>query len=92
MPSIKLPQVGKAGEGTVRRWRKKVGEDVRKGDILLEIETEEGVVEVESGVEGKLVEVRVGEGKSVRVGGELAVVGGEGSGDRGQRRRLRAKR
>ncbi|MCY2950646.1 MAG: dihydrolipoamide acetyltransferase family protein [Planctomycetota bacterium] len=84
MPSIKLPQVGKAGGGTVRRWRKKVGEDVRKGDILLEIETEEGVVEVESGVEGVLARVVVGEGKSVTVGGELAVVGGEGSGFRVQ--------
>ncbi len=80
MPSIKLPEIGKAKEGTVRRWRKRVGDDVLKGEILLEIETDIGLAEVESGVEGKLLAVRVGEGKSVGVGEELAVIGGEGSG------------
>lgn len=79
MPTITLPQAGKGMEaGTVRRWRKKPGEAVVKGDILLEIEFEQGLVEIEAGVAGQLQQVLVGEGRTVAVGSPLAVIG-EGS-------------
>lgn len=75
MPTITLPQAGKrVGDGTVLRWRKSVGEMVKKGEVLLEVETEEGFAQVESPVEGRLSKVLVEAGKTVTVGTGIAVV------------------
>ena len=73
MPTIKLPQVGKSAQpATVRRWRKKVGEPIVKGDILLDVEAEEGSAEIESPAAGTLTEIFVTEGKTVPVNSPLA--------------------
>jgi pyruvate dehydrogenase E2 component (dihydrolipoamide acetyltransferase) len=73
MPTIKLPQVGKLAQpATIRRWRKKVGETIEKGDILLDIEIEEGSAEIESPAAGTLKEIFVTEGKTVPVNSPLA--------------------
>jgi pyruvate dehydrogenase E2 component (dihydrolipoamide acetyltransferase) len=73
MPTIKLPQVGKSAQSaTVRRWRKKVGEPITKGDILLDVEVEEGSAEIESPAAGTLQEIFVTEGKTVPVNSPLA--------------------
>jgi pyruvate dehydrogenase E2 component (dihydrolipoamide acetyltransferase) len=73
MPIIKLPQVGKSAQpATVRRWRKKVGEPIVKGDILLDVEVEEGSAEIESPAAGTLQEIFVTEGKTVPVNFPLA--------------------
>jgi pyruvate/2-oxoglutarate dehydrogenase complex dihydrolipoamide acyltransferase (E2) component len=54
-------------EGTVIRWLKKEGEPVKKGEILLEIETDKATVEVESTEEGIIHEILVREGNTVPV-------------------------
>ena len=77
MPTLTLPQVGKsASNATVIRWRKKVGEAVCKGEVLIEIETDDGRAEIESALEGTLTEVLVPAGKTIPVGSPLAVIGG----------------
>ena len=63
---------------TVRRWRKKPGESVAKGDILLEVESDEGLVEVEAVVSGTLTKVLVGEGTTIAVNTPVAVIGDAG--------------
>jgi pyruvate dehydrogenase E2 component (dihydrolipoamide acetyltransferase) len=72
MPTIKLPQVGKSSHpATVIRWRKRPGETIEKGDVLLDIETEEGAAQIESPAAGTLKEIFVTEGKTVPVNSPL---------------------
>jgi len=49
-------------EGKLARWLKKVGEDVRAGDVIAEIETDKATMEVEAVDEGKLSQILVEEG------------------------------
>ena len=73
MPTIKLPTVGKSPQpATIIRWRKKLGETIEKGDILLDIEVEEGAAQIESPTAGILNEIFVAEGKTVPVNSPLA--------------------
>jgi pyruvate dehydrogenase E2 component (dihydrolipoamide acetyltransferase) len=75
MPIIKLPQAGKtATSATVRRWMGRVGEAVGKGDVIVEVETDEGVVQIQSPVTGRLVEHLAAEGRTIAIGTGLAVV------------------
>ena len=58
MPTLTLPQAGKsASNATVLRWRKQAGDAVRKGEVLLEVETDEGLAAIESALDGTLTEV-----------------------------------
>jgi 2-oxoglutarate dehydrogenase E2 component (dihydrolipoamide succinyltransferase) len=69
-------------EGTVSRWLKKPGEVVRKGEPLVEIETDKVNSEIESPFDGVLNEILVPEGETVPVGQVLARIaqpGGAGS-------------
>ncbi len=75
MPIIKLPAVGKAVQSaTVRRWLKKPGDSVAKGDILVELDTEEGPLQVESPVAGSLRQIHLAEGKTGAVHCALGVI------------------
>ena len=66
-------------EGKLARWLKKVGEDVRAGDVIAEIETDKATMEVEAVDEGKLSEILVQEGTDgVAVNTPIAVLNGEG--------------
>jgi pyruvate dehydrogenase E2 component (dihydrolipoamide acetyltransferase) len=62
-------------EGTIIRWLKKVGEEVKKGDILAEIETDKASMEVESFENGSLEQILAQEGQTVPIGQAIAVVG-----------------
>ncbi len=62
-------------EGTVAAWLKKVGDQVKSGDVLAEIETDKATMELEAYENGYLLYVGVEEGKSVPVNGILAVIG-----------------
>ena len=59
-------------EGTVARWLKKAGEEVRKGEPLVEVETDKVNSELESPVDGRLLEIVVSEGDTAPVGAVLA--------------------
>ncbi|MFN4299774.1 MAG: pyruvate dehydrogenase complex dihydrolipoamide acetyltransferase [Thermaurantimonas sp.] len=65
-------------EGTVAKWHKKVGDKVKEGDILAEIETDKATMEFESFQEGVLLYIGVEEGGSAPVDSILAILGHEG--------------
>ncbi len=61
-------------EGSVLTWIKKDGDEVKRGEVLAEIETDKASFEIESEADGVL-RVVVGEGKPVPVGGLIATIG-----------------
>jgi len=74
--TISMPKLGfDMAEGTLIRWVKNEGENVNKGDVLAEIETDKATVEVESSASGVVRKLLVGEGSVVPVGDPIAVVG-----------------
>ncbi len=74
--TISMPKLGfDMQEGTLVRWVKNEGENVNKGDVLAEIETDKATVEVESSASGVVRKLLVGEGTVVPVGDPIAVVG-----------------
>ncbi|WP_027379456.1 2-oxo acid dehydrogenase subunit E2 [Chryseobacterium daeguense] len=64
-------------EGKVAKWHKKVGDKVKEGDILAEIETDKAVQDFESEMEGTLLYVGVEEGNAAAVDSVLAIIGNE---------------
>ena len=66
-------------EGKLAKWLKKVGDDVRAGDVIAEIETDKATMEVEAVDEGTLAQILVDEGaEGVAVNTPIAVLTGEG--------------
>lgn len=65
-------------DGTVAAWHKKVGDKVKSGELLAEIETDKATMEFESYVDGVLLYIGVEKGKTVAVDALLAVFGKEG--------------
>nr|WP_315027872.1 2-oxo acid dehydrogenase subunit E2 [uncultured Chryseobacterium sp.] len=65
-------------EGKVAKWHKNVGDKVKEGDILAEIETDKAVQDFESEVEGTLLYIGVEEGGAAAVDSVLAIIGNEG--------------
>ncbi|MCW3162237.1 pyruvate dehydrogenase complex dihydrolipoamide acetyltransferase [Chryseobacterium oryctis] len=65
-------------EGKVAKWHKKVGDKVKEGDILAEIETDKAVQDFESEIEGTLLYIGVEENGSAAVDSVLAIIGNEG--------------
>lgn len=66
-------------EGTVASWLKKVGDTIKEGDILAEIETDKATMEFESFYSGTLLHIGINEGQSAAVDSLLAIVGPEGT-------------
>ena len=65
-------------EGTVAKWYKKVGDSVKEGDILAEIETDKATMEFESFHEGALLHIGIEEGGTAPVDSLLAIIGSKG--------------
>ena len=65
-------------EGTVAKWYKKVGDKVKEGDILAEIETDKATMEFESFNEGELLHIGIEEGGTAPVDSLLAIIGSKG--------------
>src|SRR5438270_4666009 len=64
-------------EGKLAKWLKKVGEEVRAGDVIAEIETDKATMEVEAVDEGKLAKILVDEGtEGVAVNTQIAELAG----------------
>jgi pyruvate dehydrogenase E2 component (dihydrolipoamide acetyltransferase) len=64
--------------GTVVKWRKKVGDPVKSGDVLCEVETDKATMDYESSSDGVLLKILLPEGGQARVGDPIAVVGKAG--------------
>lgn len=65
--------------GTVATWLKKVGDTVKEGDILAEIETDKATMEFESFHSGTLLYIGIQEGESAPVDSVLAIIGAAGT-------------
>jgi pyruvate dehydrogenase E2 component (dihydrolipoamide acetyltransferase) len=77
--TINMPKLGfDMAEGVLVRWVKQVGEQINKGDVLAEIETDKATVEVESPASGVVLQFIVEQGDVVPVNAPIAVVGQEG--------------
>ncbi len=77
MPSILMPALSPTmEEGKLAKWLKKVGDEVKAGDVIAEIETDKATMEVEAVDEGTLSSILVPEGtESVKVNTPIAVIG-----------------
>ncbi len=73
--TVSMPKLGfDMAEGILVRWVKKEGEQVRKGDILADIETDKATVEVESPYDGIVARHLVEQSTSVPVGDPIAII------------------
>lgn len=76
---IRMPRLSDTMvEGKILAWNKKVGDQVKPGDVLAEVETDKATMELESYNEGTLLYIGVEAGKAAVVDGVLAVVGKAG--------------
>lgn len=65
-------------EGVVAEWTKKVGDSVKNGEVLAEIETDKATMEFESFYDGVLLHIGVEKGKTAPVNTILAIIGEKG--------------
>ncbi len=76
---VTMPQMGAdMTEGTLVRWLKVVGDEVARGEVIAEIETDKATVELEAFEGGTLRQLVVDEGETVPVGEIIALLGDEG--------------
>ena len=77
MPNILMPALSPTmEEGKLAKWLKKVGDNIKSGDVLAEIETDKATMEVEAVDEGILTAIMVPEGtENVKVNTAIAVIG-----------------
>src|SRR3954452_15498398 len=76
---IRMPRMSDTmTEGVIVEWHKKVGDKIKPGDVLAEVETDKATMELESYNEGTLLYIGVEAGKAAKVDGVLAVVGKAG--------------
>lgn len=66
-------------EGVIAAWHKKVGDPVKSGELLAEIETDKATMEYESYNTGTLLYIGAEAGKSVEINGVLAIIGEKGA-------------
>ncbi|HYG40115.1 MAG TPA: pyruvate dehydrogenase complex dihydrolipoamide acetyltransferase [Cytophagales bacterium] len=77
---VRMPKMSDTmTDGTIVAWHKKVGDKVKSGDLLAEVETDKATMELESYEDGTLLYIGVKEGDAVKVDGVLAVIGESGA-------------
>ena len=73
---ILMPQLGETvNEGTISAWYAKVGDEIKKDDILVDVETDKVAVEIPAPESGVLSKINVDAGETVEVGTILAIIG-----------------
>jgi pyruvate dehydrogenase E2 component (dihydrolipoamide acetyltransferase) len=65
-------------EGVLAKWHVKVGDKVKSGDVLAEVETDKATMDLESYEEGTILHIGIEEGKGVPIDAIIAVIGKEG--------------
>ena len=76
---IRMPKMSDTmEEGVISSWLKKVGDQVKSGDILAEVETDKATMELESYDDGILLHIGVKSGESVPVNDVIAIIGEKG--------------
>ena len=75
-----MPKMGESvNEGTIIKWHKKVGDKIKRDEIIFEISTDKVDTEIPSSSDGVLSEIKVQEGETVEVGTVVAVIDKEGT-------------
>jgi pyruvate dehydrogenase E2 component (dihydrolipoamide acetyltransferase) len=70
-----MPMLGEVmEEGVLQEWRKKEGDAVKRGEIILDVETDKAVIEVEATYSGILKKILVQEGETAEVNAVLALI------------------
>jgi pyruvate dehydrogenase E2 component (dihydrolipoamide acetyltransferase) len=76
---IRMPKMSDTmTEGVVAKWHKKVGDSVKSGELMAEIETDKATMDYESFNTGTVLYLGVNEGQAVKVNDVLAIVGNKG--------------
>lgn len=76
---IVMPKLGETmEEGAITKWLVAEGQAIKKGDLIMEVETDKVTLEVESLVEGELLKIVVGEGTAVPIGTVVGYAGQKG--------------
>src|SRR3989442_15326777 len=76
MSEISMPRLSDTmEEGTIARWLKSPGDEIKKGDILAEIETDKATMDLEAYEAGTLQQILVKEGETVPIGQAVALIG-----------------
>jgi pyruvate dehydrogenase E2 component (dihydrolipoamide acetyltransferase) len=76
---IRMPKMSDTmTEGVIAEWHKKVGDTVKSGDVLAEVETDKATMDLEAYDEGTLLYIGVEKGQAVPIDGVLAIVGKAG--------------
>src|SRR5215831_11837970 len=65
-------------EGVIAEWHKKVGDTVKKGELLAEVETDKATMELESYKDGTLLHIGTDKGGKLQVNDLLAIIGRPG--------------
>src|SRR3990172_2395732 len=70
-----MPKMGESvSEGTIIKWHKSVGDNVKRDEIIFEISTDKVDTEIPSPASGKLTAIKVPEGDTVEVGTVVALL------------------
>lgn len=76
---VRMPKMSDTmTEGVVAKWHKKVGDTIKSGDLVAEIETDKATMEFESYQSGTLLYIGVPEGKAGAINSVLAIIGAPG--------------
>lgn len=76
MPEILMPRLSDTmEEGRLARWLKQEGDQIHRGDVIAEIETDKALMDLEAYDEGPLTHLLVPEGSTVAIGTPVAVIG-----------------
>jgi pyruvate dehydrogenase E2 component (dihydrolipoamide acetyltransferase) len=76
---VRMPKMSDTmTEGVIAKWHKKVGDTVKAGELMAEIETDKATMDYESFIEGVVLHIGAQEGQAVKVNEVLAVVGKKG--------------
>ena len=77
--AIKMPKMSDTmTEGVVRKWNYKVGDTIKSGDLLAEVETDKATMDLENYEKGTLLHLAIAEGEAAPVDAVIAIVGKEG--------------
>ncbi|MFC5269993.1 2-oxo acid dehydrogenase subunit E2 [Adhaeribacter terreus] len=75
MPEFRMPSLGADMEsGFLQEWRVKPGDQIKKGDIIAEVETQKGIIEIECFEEGIIGKLLIKEDEKVPVGSIMATI------------------
>src|SRR5882672_8859744 len=73
---VRMPKLSDTmTEGVVAKWHKKVGDKIKSGELLADINTDKATMEFESFQDGVLIHIGIEEGKAVPVDSIIAILG-----------------